>query len=143
MEYGRSGLSGGPGECYFRRASGPPPTAWTRLSRFTPSPATENAMSLDKETVRKIAFLARIRVPEDALEGLAGELNHIIGWVEQLNEVKTDGVEPMTSVAEMTMIQRDDVVSDGGMAADVLRNAPDPVEAGDGGGYFAVPKVVE
>ena len=103
-------------------------------------------MSLDKETVRKIAFLARIRVPEDALEGLAHELNHIIGWVEQLNEVKTDGVEPMTSVAEMTMIQREDVVSDGGMAAAVLKNAPDPIMAPDaesGGGYFAVPKVVE
>ena len=103
-------------------------------------------MSLDKETVRKIAFLARIRVPEDALDGLAHELNHIIGWVEQLNEVKTDGVEPMTSVAEMTMIQREDVVSDGDMAAAVLKNAPDPIMAPDaesGGGYFAVPKVVE
>ena len=102
-------------------------------------------MSLDKETVRKIAFLARIRVPENALEGLAGELNHIIGWVEQLNEVKTEGVEPMTSVADMTMPERDDVVSDGGMAAAVLKNAPDPVTGSTeaDGGYFAVPKVVE
>jgi aspartyl-tRNA(Asn)/glutamyl-tRNA(Gln) amidotransferase subunit C len=100
-------------------------------------------MSLDKETVRKIAFLARIRVPEDALDGLAHELNHIIGWVEQLNEVKTAGVEPMTSVVEMTPVERDDAVTDGDMADAVLKNAPEPVEAGDGGGYFAVPKVVE
>ena len=62
----------------------------------------EPPMSLDKDTVRKIAFLARIRVPEDALANLAGELSNIIGWVEQLGEVDTDGVAPMTSVADMT-----------------------------------------
>jgi aspartyl-tRNA(Asn)/glutamyl-tRNA(Gln) amidotransferase subunit C len=102
-------------------------------------------MSLDKDTVRKIAFLARIRVPEDALEPLAGELSNIIGWVEQLSEVETEGVEPMTSVADMTWPRRDDVVNDGGMAEDVLANATDtePVSGEEGGGFFTVPKVVE
>lgn len=99
-------------------------------------------MSLDKETVRKIAFLARIRVPDDALDGLAAELNRIIGWVEQLNEVKTDGVAPMASVVDMTLPERADEVTDGGIADDVLKNAPEPAAAGDGG-YYAVPKVVE
>lgn len=98
-------------------------------------------MSLDKETVRKIAFLARIRVPDDALDGLAQELNHIIGWVEQLGEVATDGVEPLASVVDVTLPRRADEVTDGGIADDLMANAPEP--AGDGGGYFAVPKVVE
>ena len=102
-------------------------------------------MSLDKETVRKIAFLARIRVPEDALAGLAAELNRIIGWVEQLNEVATDGVEPMASVVDIALRQRADEVGDGGIAEQILMNAPDPVAqpGADGGGFFAVPKVVE
>ncbi|MBI2977431.1 MAG: Asp-tRNA(Asn)/Glu-tRNA(Gln) amidotransferase subunit GatC [Rhodospirillales bacterium] len=101
-------------------------------------------MSLDKETVRKIAYLARIRVSEDALDGLAAELNHIIGWVEQLNEVATEGVEPMASVVDITLPARADEVSDGGIAEQVLKNAPEPVVApGADGGYFAVPKVVE
>lgn len=101
-------------------------------------------MSLDKETVRKIAYLARIRVPEDALAGLVAELNHIIGWVEQLGEVATEGVEPMASVVEITLPARADEVSDGGIAEQVLKNAPEPVVApGADGGYFAVPKVVE
>jgi aspartyl-tRNA(Asn)/glutamyl-tRNA(Gln) amidotransferase subunit C len=103
-------------------------------------------MSLDKDTVRKIAFLARIRVPEDALEPLAGELSNIIGWVEQLGEVETDGVEPMTSVTEVTWPWRDDVVNDGDMAEEVLANATEPeLVAGDedNGGFFTVPKVVE
>ncbi len=100
-------------------------------------------MSLDKETVRKIAFLARIRVPDDALDGLAQELNHIIGWVEQLGEVATDGVEPLASVVDVTLPRRADEVTDGGIADDLMANAPEPAAAGDGGGYFAVPKVVE
>ncbi len=107
-------------------------------------------MSLDKDTVRKIAILARIRVPEDALDGLAGELSNIIGWVEQLNEVDTQGVEPMTSVADMDWPRRDDEITDGGRAADILANATDPQpgpgggDGGeDGGGFFTVPKVVE
>ncbi len=103
-------------------------------------------MPLDKETVRKIAFLARIRVPEDALDGLAKELSNIIGWVEQLNEVETEGVEPMTSVADMTWPRRDDVVDDGGKAGDVLANATEPEQISDDakdGGFYTVPKVVE
>ncbi len=103
-------------------------------------------MSLDKDTVRKIAFLARIRVPEDALAPLAGELSNIIGWVEQLSEVDTDGVEPMTSVIEATWPRRDDVVNDGNEADDVLANATDPEFVSSDqtdGGFFTVPKVVE
>ncbi len=103
-------------------------------------------MSLDKDTVRKIAILARIRVPEDALDGLSGELSHIIGWVEQLNEVDTKGVEPMTSVADMDWPRREDEITDGDCAADVLANAtdPEPGPGGEGGsGFFTVPKVVE
>ncbi len=103
-------------------------------------------MSLDKDTVRKIAFLARIRVPEDALDPLARELSNIIGWVEQLSEVDTEGVEPMTSVAEMTWPRRDDEVNDGDMAEDILANATEPERmSGEeaNGGFFTVPKVVE
>ena len=95
-------------------------------------------MPLDKSAVEAIAFLARIRVPDADLEGLARELDHIIGWVEQLSEVKTDGVEPMTSVAALDLPQRTDDVTDGGYADKVLANAPDPEK-----GFFAVPKVVE
>jgi aspartyl-tRNA(Asn)/glutamyl-tRNA(Gln) amidotransferase subunit C len=95
-------------------------------------------MSLDIETVRRIAFLARIKVAEEALEPLAGELNGIIGWVEQLLKVDTDGVEPMTSVAEMTLSKRQDNVTDGDCREDVLSNAPDREDA-----FYAVPKVIE
>ncbi len=99
-------------------------------------------MSLDKDTVRKIAFLARIRVPDDALAGLAGELSNIIGWVEQLAEVDTDGVEPMTSVADMSWPRRDDKVTDGDKPEDVLLNATQPEITPDGG-FYTVPKVLE
>jgi aspartyl-tRNA(Asn)/glutamyl-tRNA(Gln) amidotransferase subunit C len=95
-------------------------------------------MSLDTETIRKIAFLARINVPEQELEPLAGELNNILGWIEQLSEVDTDGVQPMTSVADMELFKRHDVVSDGGCMEKVLANAP----AGKGP-FYTVPKVVE
>ncbi len=95
-------------------------------------------MALDRETVQRIAYLARIRVPDDRLDQMAGEIDGIIHWVEQLSEVDTDGVEPMTSVTEMTMPQRVDVVSDGNCRDKVLANAPDPVD-----GFFTVPKVVE
>ena len=95
-------------------------------------------MSLDKDTVRNIAFLARIEVPEEELDHLAGELSKIIGFVEQLQELDTDGVAPMTSVAAITLPQRTDVVADGGCQEKVLANAP---EADDG--FFLVPKVVE
>ena len=95
-------------------------------------------MALDRETVRRIAYLARIRVPEEALDGLAGELSNILGWIEQLNEVDTTGVEPMTSVVAMEAPKREDVVSDGHYPERVLLNAPAADEE-----YFAVPKVVE
>jgi aspartyl-tRNA(Asn)/glutamyl-tRNA(Gln) amidotransferase subunit C len=95
-------------------------------------------MSLDKNDVRRVAFLARIRVGEDDLEPVAADLNNIIGWVEQLAEVDTDGVEPMTGVSGMTAKQREDVVTDGGAPDKVLGNAPDRV-----GDFYAVPKVVE
>ena len=95
-------------------------------------------MALDTETVRRIAHLARIHIPEEDLEPLARELSNIIGWVEQLAEVDTEGVEPMTSVVETTLKQRDDVVSDGGYADKVLANAPEGAD-----GFFTVPKVVE
>ncbi|MGY9003366.1 MAG: Asp-tRNA(Asn)/Glu-tRNA(Gln) amidotransferase subunit GatC [Rhodospirillales bacterium] len=95
-------------------------------------------MSLDKDTVKNIAFLARIKVPEKDLEPLAGELSNIIGWVEQLSEVDTDGIEPMTSVADMELFRREDVVSDGGVPEKVLANAPDRE-----GNFYTVPKVIE
>jgi len=95
-------------------------------------------MSLSKDDVRKIAFLARIRVPDERLEPLAGELNNIVGWVEQLQEVDTDGVEPMTSVVDVETPLRDDVVTDGAVTEKVLANAPDRNDA-----FFGVPKVVE
>jgi len=95
-------------------------------------------MALDTDTVRRIAHLARIHIPEEDLAPLAGELSNIIGWVEQLAEVDTDGVEPMTSVVETVLKQREDVVTDGGYPDKVLANAPDAAD-----GFFTVPKVVE
>ena len=95
-------------------------------------------MALDADTVRKIAFLARIRVDEARLDPLAKELDGILGWIEQLSEVDTDGVEPMTSVADLTLPRRDDAVTDGNDPEKVLANAPDPVD-----GFYTVPKVVE
>ncbi len=95
-------------------------------------------MSIDKATVAKIARLARIHVPEEKREALAGELSNILGWVEQLREVDTDHVAPMTSVVEVRLPERDDVITDGDCRDDILANAP----ATDGG-FFVVPKVVE
>lgn len=95
-------------------------------------------MSIDKDTARKVAHLARIEVAEEALEPLAGELNAIIGFMEQLNEVDVEGVEPMTSVTPMELKKREDVVTEGGIQDRILVNAPDARE-----GFFAVPKVVE
>jgi aspartyl-tRNA(Asn)/glutamyl-tRNA(Gln) amidotransferase subunit C len=95
-------------------------------------------MALDTDTVRRIARLARIHIPEEDLEPLAGELSNIIGWVEQLAEVDTEGVEPMTSVVDTTPTLRDDVVTDGGYPDQVLANAPAATD-----GFFTVPKVVE
>ncbi len=95
-------------------------------------------MSLDTATIRRIASLARLTVAEDQLEPLALELNSILGWIEQLNEVNVDGVEPLTGGAQMAMKMRDDVVTDGGYPEKILANAPDRA-----GQFFAVPKVVE
>jgi aspartyl-tRNA(Asn)/glutamyl-tRNA(Gln) amidotransferase subunit C len=95
-------------------------------------------MSIDIETARKVAKLARIAVPEERLPALAGEFNAILGFIEQLNEVDVAGVEPMVSVTPMRLPRRADVVTDGGQQAAVLANAPDARE-----GFFAVPKVVE
>jgi aspartyl-tRNA(Asn)/glutamyl-tRNA(Gln) amidotransferase subunit C len=95
-------------------------------------------MSVDADTVRRIAHLARIAVAEDEVEHLKGELNAILAFVEQLSEVKVEGVEPMTSVTPMAMKKRADVVTDGGIAADIVKNAP----AGQDN-FFLVPKVVE
>ncbi len=95
-------------------------------------------MSVDIDTVRRVARLARIAVtPEDA-ERMTGELNVILGFVEQLNEVDVTGIEPMTSVIPMDMKKRQDVVTDGGKAADIVANAPATEE-----NFFLVPKVVE
>jgi aspartyl-tRNA(Asn)/glutamyl-tRNA(Gln) amidotransferase subunit C len=95
-------------------------------------------VSLDEATVARIARLARIAVPEDELEPLAGELSHILEWIEQLNEVDTEGVAPMTSVAAMRLAWREDRVTDGGRTEAILANAPERQD-----GYFVVPKVIE
>jgi len=95
-------------------------------------------MSLDPATVRRIASLARIRVEEAEIATLQTELNAILGWIEQLNEVDVEGVEPLTGAAQMALKMRDDAVTDGGYPDRVLANAPE--RAGD---FFAVPKVVE
>ena len=95
-------------------------------------------MAIDAATVRKVARLARIAEPEDKLETLAKELTGIMTWIEQLSEVDTDGVEPMTSAVHMPAPMREDVVTEGGDASKVLSNAPKTVD-----GFFVVPKVVE
>lgn len=95
-------------------------------------------MPIDAETVRKVARLAHIRFPEDALAPLAGELSGILQWIEQLNEVDTEGVEPMTSAVALALPMREDVVTEGGDASAVLANAPKTRD-----GFFVVPKVVE
>ncbi len=95
-------------------------------------------MAIDAATVRKVARLARIAEPEEKLEPLAQELNGIIAWIEQLNEVDTDGVEPMTSAVAAVLPMREDVVTDGGSADTVLSNSPKRA-----GNFFVVPKVVE
>ncbi|MBF9045156.1 Asp-tRNA(Asn)/Glu-tRNA(Gln) amidotransferase subunit GatC [Rhodobacterales bacterium HKCCE4037] len=95
-------------------------------------------MSIDSATAAKVAKLARIKVEEEDLPALAQEFNAILGFIEQLEEVDVDGVEPMVSVTPMRLKRREDVVTDGNQAAKVLSNAPDARE-----GFFSVPKVVE
>ncbi|MDE3027948.1 MAG: Asp-tRNA(Asn)/Glu-tRNA(Gln) amidotransferase subunit GatC [Paracoccaceae bacterium] len=95
-------------------------------------------MSIDIDTARRVAHLARIKVDEADLPALAGELSGILTFMEQLNEVDVTGIEPMTSVTPMRLKRRADVVTDGNIQAQILANAPDARE-----GFFAVPKVVE
>lgn len=95
-------------------------------------------MSVDLPTVKRVARLSRIAVSEEDAQRMAGELNVILGFVEQLNEVDVTGVEPMTSVMPMAMKKRQDAVTDGGKADDIVANAPATEE-----GFFLVPKVVE
>jgi aspartyl-tRNA(Asn)/glutamyl-tRNA(Gln) amidotransferase subunit C len=95
-------------------------------------------MSVDADTVRRIAHLARIAVADDEVEHLRGELNAMLAFVEQLSEVNVDGIEPMISVTPMEMKKRPDLVTDGGDVEAILKNAP-----AREGNFFAVPKVVE
>lgn len=95
-------------------------------------------MSVDLETVRKIAGLARIATSDAEAQALLPELNNIIGWIEQLAEVNTDGVEPLAAVIPNHLRLREDVVTDGGIRDAVLKNAPQAEH-----GFFAVPKVIE
>jgi aspartyl-tRNA(Asn)/glutamyl-tRNA(Gln) amidotransferase subunit C len=95
-------------------------------------------MAVDADTVRRVAHLARIAVAEDEVAGLQGELNAILAFVEQLGEVNVDGVEPMTSVTPMKMRMREDKVTDGDIADDIVKNAPAHEDH-----FFVVPKVVE
>ena len=95
-------------------------------------------MAIDVATVRRVARLARIREPDDRLEPLARELTGIMGWIDQLNEVDVEGVEPMTSAVAVKLPLREDEVTDGGDAGAILANAPSQAD-----GFFVVPKVVE
>jgi aspartyl-tRNA(Asn)/glutamyl-tRNA(Gln) amidotransferase subunit C len=95
-------------------------------------------MSLDAATVRHIARLARISLQEDQISRLQQELNGILGWIEQLNEVDIQGVEPLSGAMHMALKMREDLVTDGGYPEEILANAPDRA-----GAFFAVPKVVE
>ena len=95
-------------------------------------------MSLDKETVSKVASLARIKMTDEELDTYEPQLNNIIKWIEQLGEVDTDNVEPLANVVDIELSLREDKVSDGGYAEDILANAPETLE-----GFFVVPKVVE
>lgn len=95
-------------------------------------------MAIDKETVKRVAFLSRLKVEDDKIEDTEEEFNKILNWVEQLNEVNTDNVEPLVSVNDSNLILRQDEVTEGNQAAAVLKNAPQAQY-----GYFTVPKVVE
>jgi aspartyl-tRNA(Asn)/glutamyl-tRNA(Gln) amidotransferase subunit C len=100
--------------------------------------AIRAAMSVSIEQVRHIAKLARIAMSDEEIEQLAPELNNILGWVEQLGEVNTDGVEPLTAVIDQKLRLRDDVVTEANIRDEVLANAPEAQH-----GFFAVPKVIE
>ena len=102
------------------------------------APAIRPPMPVSTEQVRHIAKLARIAMSEEEIERLAPELNNILGWVEQLAEVNTDGVEPLATVIDQKLRLREDAVTDGNIRDEVLANAPDAQH-----GFFAVPKVIE
>lgn len=115
------------------------PVRRTVLATRSGSVITRKApMSVDAAIVRKIARLARIGIEDTEVEPLAGELSAILGWIEQLGEVDTAGVEPMTAVIPKALAWRADAVTDGGIQAAVLANAPEATA-----GFFAVPKVIE
>lgn len=96
-------------------------------------------MSIDKDSVKRLATLSRLRIPEENMDEMVGEITKIIGWVEQLSNVDTDGIVPMNSVVEdMTLPERKDVVTDGNIRDQILANAPETMD-----GYFLVPKMVE
>ena len=96
-------------------------------------------MSIDREMVKRLGILSRMRVPEENMDEMIGELNKILVWVDQLKDVDTDNVTPMNSVVEeMTLREREDVITDGGIRDQILANAPEEMD-----GYFLVPKVVE
>jgi aspartyl-tRNA(Asn)/glutamyl-tRNA(Gln) amidotransferase subunit C len=95
-------------------------------------------MTIDTATVARIAHLARLKVPDEQLQHVAGELSTIMNWVEQLNEVNVDGIEPLANVNDLPLRARDDIVTDGNCPDDILANAPSTTA-----GFFVVPKVVE
>jgi aspartyl-tRNA(Asn)/glutamyl-tRNA(Gln) amidotransferase subunit C len=105
---------------------------------MTPPLSAAAAMSVTSQQVRHIAKLARIGMSDAEIEALVPELNNILGWVEQLGEVNTDGVEPLTAVIDLKLRLRDDVVTEGDIRDEVLANAPEAQH-----GFFAVPKVIE
>lgn len=95
-------------------------------------------MSITAATIKKLGRLSRIRIEEDQEEGLAKEVSGILGWIEQMQEVDTNGVEPLTGVSDMALKQREDIINDGNCQTDVLANAPETTT-----GYFVVPKIIE
>ena len=95
-------------------------------------------MALDREAVVRIARLARIRIPDEELDGLAGELSGILGWIETLGRLDVEGVPPMTGVGDAVLTARSDKIADGGDPAPILANAPESAD-----GHFVVPKVIE
>lgn len=99
---------------------------------------TENWRAMDKATVTKVATLARIRVKDAELEQLVPQFNGLLKWIEQLSEVTTDGVEPLPSPVDIALPLREDILTDGGCAKEILANAPE-----EASGYFVVPKVIE
>jgi len=114
------------------------PSAIAEASRTRSTRLNAAAMSVDAETVRRVAHLARVAVAEEEVEHLRSELNAMLAFVERLAEADVDGVEPMTSVMPMAMKMRKDQITDGGIADDVLANAPAREDH-----FFVVPKVVE